>query len=385
MSEATDQDRQYIQQCLTLARQAAGQTTPNPMVGCVIVKDGQTIGQGFHPRAGQPHAEIFALRDAETQGHDVAGATAYVSLEPCNHQGLTPPCSQALIQAKIARCIIGMVDPNPQVSGSGIQTLRDAGISVTVGVEEAACQQLNEAFIHRMVHQQPFGIFKYAMTLDGKIATPSGHSQWITQPEARDRVHQLRATCDAIIVGGNTVRKDNPNLGTHGKANHNPLRVVMSRSLNLPKQAQLWDVNTTPTVVFTGRYHDPASIQHLRSRGVEVVILSELTPQSVNANLYDRGLSTILWECGGTLGAAAISQGCIQKLWAFVAPKLIGGPGYSPIGDLGIDHMDQALTLNRTHWENIGPDFLFQGYLTPNSINGTAGANRRSPPETSKT
>ncbi len=360
----TDQDRQYIQQCLTLARQAAGQTAPNPMVGCILVKNGQTIGQGFHPKAGQPHAEIFALRDAATQGRTVAGATAYVSLEPCNHQGLTPPCSQALVKSQISRCVIGMVDPNPKVAGSGIQTLRDAGIEVTVGIEEEACQRLNEAFIHRMVHQQPFGIFKYAMTLDGKIATASGHSQWITQPEARDRVHQLRATCDAIIVGGNTVRKDNPNLGTHGKADHNPLRIVMSRSLDLPREAQLWDVSTTQTIVFTGPDHDPAIAKHLQGLNVEVVILPSLTPKAVSSNLYDRGLSTILWECGGTLGAEAIAQGCIQKLWAFVAPKLIGGNGYSPIADLGIDRMDQALQLDRTQWETVGQDLLFQGYFT---------------------
>ncbi len=364
MPSQTDQDRQYIQQCLTLARQAAGQTAPNPMVGCILVKDGTVIGQGYHPKAGQPHAEIFALRDAAAQGHTVAGATAYVSLEPCNHQGRTPPCSQALVKAQISRCVIGMVDPNPKVAGSGIQTLRDAGIEVTVGVEEAACQTLNEAFIHRMVHQQPFGIFKYAMTLDGKIATPSGHSQWITQPEARDRVHQLRATCDAIIVGGNTVRKDNPNLGTHGKADHNPLRIVMSRSLDLPRKAQLWDVSTTQTIVFTGPSHDPAISQHLKSLGVEVIVLPDLTPKAVSSNLYDRGLSTILWECGGTLGAQAIAQGCVQKLWAFVAPKLIGGTGYSPIADLGIDRMDQALQLDRTQWEPVGQDLLFQGYFT---------------------
>lgn len=358
-----EQDHQHMRACLELARQAAGQTAPNPMVGCILTKNGQIIGQGHHPRAGEPHAEIFALRDARSKGLDVAGATAYVSLEPCNHQGRTPPCSQALVQAQIARCVIGMVDPNPKVAGSGVQTLRDAGIEVTVGVEEAACQQLNEAFVHRMVHQQPFGIFKYAMTLDGKIAAASGHSQWITQPLARDRVHQLRATCDAIIVGGNTVRKDNPNLGTHGKAAHNPLRIVMSRSLDLPHDAQLWDVDTTPTVVFTGSEGDPAMGQLLRQRGVEVIALPALTPKAVTANLYNRGLSTLLWECGGTLGAAAIAQGCIQKLWAFVAPKLVGGEGYSPIGNLNIDTMNQALQLDRGQWQTVGSDLLFQGYL----------------------
>ncbi|NJN29373.1 MAG: bifunctional diaminohydroxyphosphoribosylaminopyrimidine deaminase/5-amino-6-(5-phosphoribosylamino)uracil reductase RibD [Synechococcales cyanobacterium RM1_1_8] len=369
-------DRHYIQRCLTLARQAQGRTAPNPMVGCVLVNgDRQIIGEGFHPQAGQPHAEVFALGDAIAQGHSVVGATAYVNLEPCSHQGRTPPCAQALIQAQVGRVVVGMVDPNPQVAGRGIQALRNAGIAVSVGVEEAACQQLNEAFVHRMVHQQPFGIFKYAMTLDGKIATASGHSQWVTQAAARQRVHQLRAACDAVIVGGNTVRQDNPNLGTHGQASHNPLRVVMSRSLDLPRKAQLWDLAQGATVVFTAA--DPVTdaevvgeprlhgerLAWLGDRGVEVVQLPQLEPQAVMAELYGRGLSSVLWECGGRLGARAITQGCIQKILAFIAPKIVGGQGYSPIADLGIERMDLALTLERIRWETVGSDLLLEGYL----------------------
>ncbi|NJR69457.1 MAG: bifunctional diaminohydroxyphosphoribosylaminopyrimidine deaminase/5-amino-6-(5-phosphoribosylamino)uracil reductase RibD [Synechococcales cyanobacterium CRU_2_2] len=368
-------DAQMMQRCLTLARRALGQTAPNPMVGAVLVKDGQIIGEGFHPGAGQPHAEVFALREA---GAAARGATAYVSLEPCNHYGRTPPCAKALVEAGVAKVVVGMVDPNPLVAGGGLQTLRDAGIEVVVGVEEAACQRLNEAFVHRIVHQQLFGILKYAMTLDGKTAAVSGHSNWITQPESRARVHQMRLECDAVIVGGNTVRSDDPLLTTHGLAARNPLRVVMSRTLELPETARLWDVGKAATVVFTeagdgvvgvgvigdGRQsHQTQMIQLLRSRGVEVVALADLTPAAVMKNLYDRGLLSVLWECGGTLAAAAIADGSIHKVQAFIAPKIIGGSSFSPVGNLGLTRMDQALQLQQVSWQALGTDLLLEGYL----------------------
>ena len=211
-------DIEMMQRCLQLAQRAAGKTSPNPLVGSVIVKDGKVIGEGFHPEVGQPHAEVFALRDAK----EAQGATVYVNLEPCNHYGRTPPCSSALIKAQVAKVVTGMVDPDPRVAGGGIKKLRDAGIEVIVGVEETACRQLNEAFIHRILHKQPFSILKYAMTLDGKIAATTGHSAWVTGKASRHLVHQVRSTCDAVIIGGNTVRKDNPNLTTHGVTEHNP-------------------------------------------------------------------------------------------------------------------------------------------------------------------
>ncbi|MEM8806971.1 MAG: bifunctional diaminohydroxyphosphoribosylaminopyrimidine deaminase/5-amino-6-(5-phosphoribosylamino)uracil reductase RibD, partial [Cyanobacteria bacterium P01_G01_bin.38] len=184
----TSPHSRHIHHCLALAQRAAGQTSPNPMVGSVIVKDGQVIGEGFHPKAGEPHAEVFALRSAGAQAR---GATLYVNLEPCNHTGHTPPCTEAILDAGIETVVMGMADPNPIASG-GVERLRAAGITVIAGVEEAACRQLNEAFIHRVQHRRPFGILKYAMTLDGKIATDSGHSAWVTSPESRQRVHQLR-------------------------------------------------------------------------------------------------------------------------------------------------------------------------------------------------
>ncbi|MBE9157137.1 bifunctional diaminohydroxyphosphoribosylaminopyrimidine deaminase/5-amino-6-(5-phosphoribosylamino)uracil reductase RibD [Nodosilinea sp. LEGE 06152] len=353
----------WIRRCLELANLAAGQTAPNPMVGCVVLKDGIVVGEGFHPGAGQPHAEVFALTQA---GDRARGATLYVNLEPCNHTGRTPPCTDAVIRAGLSRVVVGMVDPDPRVSGSGIDRLRQAGVEVEVGVEEAACQRLNEAFVQRVTHQRPLGLLKYAMTLDGKIAATGGHSAWVTGPTARAAVHQLRATCDAVVVGGNTVRRDDPRLTSHGHGSHNPLRVVMSRRLDLPAQANLWQTNDAPTVVFTAPDADSERQQLLSAQGVEVIELPALTPRLVTAQLYQRGCAAVLWECGGLLAAEAIKDGVIDKLWAFVAPKLVGGtdaPG--PVGNLGIHHMGQALALERTTWRTLGNDLLLEAYLRP--------------------
>jgi len=361
VGEPGEIDRLVMQRCLELARQAIGQTAPNPLVGCVIVRDGQIVGEGFHPKAGQPHAEVFALKAA---GDRSQNATLYVNLEPCNHYGRTPPCSEAIVSAGIRRVVVGMVDPNPQVTGSGLDRLRAAEIEVVVGVEEADCQTLNEAFVHRILHHRPFGILKYAMTLDGKIAATSGHSSWVTGAASRNRVHRLRSTCDAVIIGGNTVRKDNPQLTTHDVSTHNPLRVVMSRSLDLPTVAHLWNTETVSTIVFTSLKANSEVQETLTKQGVEVVKLDSLTPTQVMANLYDRGCLSVLWECGGVLAAQAIREGSVQKILAFIAPKIIGGVNApSPVGDLGLVAMTEALELERVAWEAIGSDFLLQGYL----------------------
>nr|WP_225914056.1 bifunctional diaminohydroxyphosphoribosylaminopyrimidine deaminase/5-amino-6-(5-phosphoribosylamino)uracil reductase RibD [Leptolyngbya ohadii] len=349
-----------MQRCLDLAKQARGQTAPNPMVGAIVVQGGEIVGEGFHPGAGQPHAEVFALKAA---GDRAEGATVYVSLEPCSHFGRTPPCADALIAAKVSRVVVGMIDPNPKVSGAGVDRLRNAGIEVVVGVEESACRELNEAFIYRILHQRPLGILKYAMTLDGKIATTTGHSAWITKPESRKLVHGWRSGCDAVIIGGNTVRQDNPLLTSHGQG-HNPLRVVMSRSLDLSQGAQLWNVADTPTVVFTVAGARPEFQKFLLDRGVEVVELADLTPAAVMTNLSDRGFLSVLWECGGTLAAAAIQDGSVQKILAFIAPKIIGGAtAPSPIGDLGLERMTEAIELEEVKWRSIGSDLLLEGTI----------------------
>ena len=354
-------DSTMMQKCIQLARKGLGKTSPNPLVGSVIVKDGKIIGEGFHPAVGQPHAEVFALRDA---GEEAAGATVYVNLEPCNHYGRTPPCTEALINAKVAKVVTGMVDPDSRVAGQGIQRLRDAGIEVVVDVEQAACRQLNEAFIHRILHQQPFGILKYAMTLDGKIATSVGHSAWVTGKSSRHLVHQVRNACDAVIIGGNTVRRDNPHLTTHGISDRNPLRVVMSRSLDLPSECNLWNTDMAPTLIFTETCSNPALQKELIAKGVEIIEVAHLTPKVAMKHLYQRELSQVLWECGGVLAANAIANGTIQKVMAFIAPKIIGGTfAPSPVGELNLTKMTQALNLERVKVQTIDSDILVEGYL----------------------
>ncbi|MCM0593161.1 MAG: bifunctional diaminohydroxyphosphoribosylaminopyrimidine deaminase/5-amino-6-(5-phosphoribosylamino)uracil reductase RibD [Gloeotrichia echinulata DVL01] len=357
----SDFDRAMMQRCLTLARRALGRTSPNPLVGSVIVQNGEIIAEGFHPRAGEPHAEVFALRAA---GDRARGATIYVSLEPCNHYGRTPPCSEGLINAGVAKVVVGMVDPNPLVAGGGIAKLRAAGIEVVVGVEQEACQQINEGFVHRILYKRPLGILKYAMTLDGKIAATSGHSAWVTNQDARSEVHQLRAACDAVIVGGNTVRQDNPYLTSHEVGSHNPLRVVMSRQINLPENARLWQTADAPTLVLTEVGANPELQKLLLKQGVEVVEFTSLTPDIAMTHLYERGFCSVLWECGGNLAASAIAQGAVQKILAFIAPKIIGGSqAPTPVGDLGFTSMTEALPLERVRWRVVGSDCLVEGYL----------------------
>jgi diaminohydroxyphosphoribosylaminopyrimidine deaminase/5-amino-6-(5-phosphoribosylamino)uracil reductase len=331
------------------------------MVGAVVVNQGEKVGEGFHPGAGLPHAEVFAL---EAAGDRAQGATLYVNLEPCNHTGRTPPCTEAILRSGVRRVVAGMVDPDPRVSGSGIQRLRSAGLEVRVGVAEAQCRRLNEGFIHRVTRHRPLGIWKYAMTLDGKIATSTGHSQWITGPAARAEVHRLRASCDAVVVGGNTVRCDNPQLTSHGQGPHNPRRVVLSRRLDLPMPAQLWSTDVAPTLVFTTALADPHRVESLRQLGVEVVIQDSLTPAQVTDHLYHQGCATVLWECGGTLAAQAIADQVIDKIWAFIAPKLIGGAqAPTPLGDLGITHMAAAIGLHPVSHRQVGEDWLMEAYL----------------------
>ena len=360
-SIGTSLDQKMMQRCIQLARCALGKTSPNPLVGSVIVQEETIIGEGFHPGAGQPHAEIFALQEA---GQKAKGATIYVNLEPCNHYGKTPPCSEALIAAGVAKVVMGMVDPDPRVSGGGIEKLKAAGIEVLVGVEEEDCRQLNEAFIHRILYQRPFGILKYAMTLDGKIATTTGHSSWVTSRESRHYVHQLRGACDAVIVGGNTVRQDNPYLTSHQVADHNPLRVVMTRTLDLPLDSHLWQTEDASTLVLAEQDTNLKLQEILRQKGVEISILNPLTPMAVMKYLYQRGLSCVLWECGGVLAAKAIAEGTVQKVMAFIAPKIIGGKfALSPVGDLGLVQMNQALMLERVKFHSVESDFLIEGYF----------------------
>jgi diaminohydroxyphosphoribosylaminopyrimidine deaminase / 5-amino-6-(5-phosphoribosylamino)uracil reductase len=354
-------DEFWMSQALELAQKGWGKTSPNPMVGCVVVKDGVLVGQGYHPKAGEPHAEVFALREA---GEQAQGATLYVTLEPCNHHGRTPPCTEAILRAGIARVVGAMTDPNPKVQGTGYERLRQSGLEVAEGILEEACTQLNEGFIHWVQTGRPLGILKYAMTLDGKIALASGHSFWVTGAESRTEVHRLRAGYDAVIVGGQTVRQDDPQLTCRLYPGRNPLRVVLSQTLDLPLDAKIWNQAEAPTVVFTGTGHAPEMAKALEAMGVEVIIQAPISPKTVIEALGKRGLCSALWECGGTLAAEAIREGQIQKVLAFIAPKIAGGLGsLGPVGELNFQQMTEALVLNRVRMQTFGSDFLIEGYL----------------------
>ncbi len=350
----------WMARALQLAALAEGRTSPNPLVGAVVLDPGgQLVGEGFHARAGEAHAEVGALAQA---GERARGGTLVVTLEPCCHHGRTPPCSEAVLAAGIGRVVLAMADPNPRVAGGGIARLRAAGLEVIEGVMEAEARRLNAPFLHRIATGRPLGILKWAMSLDGRTALPNGVSQWISGPGARDWVHRLRARCDAVIVGGGTVRADDPLLTSRGRRTPEPLRVVLSRGLDLPTAAQLWD----PAPAATLLVHGPEAPQDRRDRfdrlGVERLPLEACEPAALAIALAQRGCNRVLWECGPVLAAAALRQDCVQQLAAVIAPKLLGGhAARTPLGDLGLENLEVGWSLGDAAIGWLGRDLLWQG------------------------
>ena len=367
MSAAEQRWIPWMRRALQLAALAEGCTSPNPLVGAVVLDaDGALVGEGFHARAGQPHAEVGALAQA---GAAAKGGTIVVTLEPCCHHGRTPPCADAVIAAGIQRVVVALTDPDPRVAGGGIQRLRDAGLEVISGVLEAEAAHQNRAFVHRVQSGRPWGVLKWAMGLDGRTALTNGASQWISGPSARSWVHQLRASCDAVIVGGGTVRADDPLLTSRGRRNPEPLRVVLSRSLDLPEQAKLWDQQLAPTLVAHGAEAPQQAQARVDSAGVECLALNASEPEPLLQQLAIRGCNRVLWECGPSLAAAALQQGCVQELAVVIAPKLMGGAlARTPLGELGYTAMDQVTTLSLASAQQLGDDLLLQGLLGPDRI-----------------
>ena len=350
--------RPWMKRALQLAALGSGRTSPNPLVGCVVLDgSGQLVGEGFHQRAGTPHAEVHALRQA---GDRARGGTAIVTLEPCCHHGRTPPCSEALLAAGVARVVVAMRDPDPRVAGQGLDQLRAAGVEVVAGVCEAEARSLNRAFLHRVEQGRPLGILKWAMSLDGRTALPNGSSQWISGPPARAWVHRLRAQCDAVIVGGGTLRTDDPLLTSRAQRTPEPLRVVISRSLDLPQKAQLWDQSIAPTLVVHGNGAPAASRFRLDALGVERLVLERCEPLELLEALGQRGCNQVLWECGPTLAAAALRQQCVQQVAAVLAPKLLGGAAArTPLGDLGLVDVNEADAWPQQQLQPLGEDWLW--------------------------
>jgi diaminohydroxyphosphoribosylaminopyrimidine deaminase/5-amino-6-(5-phosphoribosylamino)uracil reductase len=348
-----------MRRALQLAELGRGRTSPNPLVGAVVLDaHGTLVGEGFHGRAGGPHAEVGALRQA---GDRARGGTLVVTLEPCCHHGRTPPCSEAVMAAGIQRVVLAMRDPNPRVDGGGIAQLQAAGLAVIEGVAEAQARALNAAFLHRIATGRPLGLLKWAMSLDGRTALPNGASQWISGPAARGWVHRLRAECDAVIVGGGTVRHDDPLLTSRGRRTPEPLRVVLSRSLKLPQEARLWDRQVAPTLVAHGPEAPAEGRAWLDGHGVERLELAACEPRALLEALAARGANQVLWECGPELAAAAVRQGCVQGVAAVVAPKLLGGlPARTALGDLGLSHLEQCPPWRPTALERCGDDWIWR-------------------------
>ena len=299
----------------------------------------------------------MALRQA---GNRARGGTLVVSLEPCCHHGRTPPCTDAVIEAGISRVVLAMEDPDPRVAGHGVSRLRSAGVEVIAGVSEGEARALNRAFLHRVATGRPFGILKWAMSLDGRTALPNGDSHWISGPDARDWVHHLRASCDAVIVGGGTVRADDPLLTSRGRRDPEPLRVVMSQGLDLPPHARLWDPSAAPTLVAHGPEAGPEGRERLDGLGVERLELPVCEPTTLLETLAERGCNQVLWECGPGLATAVIRQRAVQQLAVVIAPKLLGGhPARTPLDDLELEEVRGAMVWRSQGVGKTGMDLIW--------------------------
>jgi len=362
-------DHKHMQTALALAAKGSGRTSPNPMVGAVLVKDGHVVGRGYHEAVGGPHAEVNAIADA---GDRAAGATLYVTLEPCNHTGRTPPCSEAVLAAGIRRVVVAMRDPNP-IAGGGIERLRQNGLSVTVGVCEHEARRLNEAFIHFIRTRRPWVVLKWAATLDGRIATRTGHSQWVTGSAARQAGHRLRRGLDAIMVGVGTVTADDPQLTTRIEGQHgrDPLRIVLDTRLRTPLNARLLRLDSPAQTLIICAEDAPVDRRSaLEAQGAHVVSApvadGRIDLDALMDLLGARGVTSLLIEGGSRLIGSALAAGVVHKVMLFYAPKIMGGDDGFPIcRGAGPETMDECISLIDCQVHRCGGDLLIEGWLVP--------------------
>ena len=345
---------EYMKKALDLAKTALGYTTPNPAVGCVIVKDGEIVGTGYHHKAGTPHAEVWALREA---GERAKGATVYVTLEPCAHYGRTPPCARTLVEKGVGKVVMAMLDPNPLVAGKGAAILRQAGIPVEVGLLSKEAAQLNEVFIKNMMVQKPFIAIKLAQSLDGRTASRTGKSQWITNDWARSYGHYLRSIYDGILVGINTVLTDNPLLTSRidrpgQEAPHQPVRIVLDTKGRTPLTSLVVTDKTTQTIVVTTSLCPVEKMKALKNAGVRIILAPLQDGKTIYLPdalplLHDEGLTSILVEGGSTVQGSFFDARLVDKIYAFVGDKVIGGTGALPsVGGCGVDELDECMPLS---------------------------------------
>ncbi|PTL82420.1 bifunctional diaminohydroxyphosphoribosylaminopyrimidine deaminase/5-amino-6-(5-phosphoribosylamino)uracil reductase RibD [Vitiosangium sp. GDMCC 1.1324] len=358
----------FMRMALEEAAKGLGRTSPNPVVGAVLVKSGRVIARGYHRRAGTAHAEVVALEAAGTKAR---GADLYTTLEPCDHYGRTPPCSQAILDAGVRRVIVGSSDPNPKVNGKGVARLRRAGVEVLTGVLKDEADRLNRPFFKAMSTRLPYVTLKAAVTLDGKLATATGDSRWVTGEQARERVHRLRDQVDVILVGANTVRKDNPQLTTRlpegdGK---DPVRVVVDSHLSLSSKLTIF-TQRSPARTVVATLEDPAGRKAKRflAAGAEVWRMPEkngrVSLEPLMRRLAKEGLNHVLVEGGAEMYGSFLRAELADELLLFVAPKLIGSEGLSWTGSLGVKQMARALTVGKLSFEQVGDDLLIRARLS---------------------
>lgn len=359
-------DERYMRRALELARLARGRTSPNPMVGAVVVKNGEIVGEGWHQKAGTPHAEIHALRAAAENARD---AELFVTLEPCCHSGRTGPCTEAVVAAGIRRVIVAMTDPNPKVAGQGITCLREHGIEVSTGVLAPEAADLNAAFIKWISCGLPFVVLKSGMSLDGKIATATGESKWITGPESRLAVHRLRDSVDVIMTGIGTVLADDPELTTRlPEGGRSPVRVILDRMARLPLEAKILADGVSPVIIVVSTDAPADRVASLERNGAEVLRMqtdvSGVDLHTTLRALGERCYSSVLVEAGGTLNGALLKQNLVDRMVLFMAPRIIGGssaPG--PFGGEGIKLLSDAVELEDIEISRTGQDIMVSGYV----------------------
>ncbi len=348
-----------MKRALELASNGRGGTSPNPMVGCVIVKDNEIIGEGWHHRCGNPHAEIEALNDAQARNKNVKGSMVYVSLEPCSHYGKTPPCADRLVRENVAEVIVAMRDPNPKVNGKGIEILRKAGIKVTELNEfEAEAKNLNRGFVFVQKYKRPFVTLKAALSLDGKFCLANGESKWLTGIEARAKAHEIRAMNDAVLVGIGTVLKDNPELTVRHVKGVNPKRIILDSNLRTPPDAKI--ISDDGKCIILTRCNDENKISKLKDSGAEVVTLAELSVKNVLDSLTEHGILNLMVEGGAEVLSSFIKSGLADCADFFYAPKIFGeGKGFE--FSMNFNSPSEAFSLRDVQTKLCGKDILIEG------------------------
>lgn len=364
-------DEKYMRLAMQLARNAIGRTSPNPLVGAVIVKDNRVVGCGWHRKAGTPHAEVHALNQA---GELAQGADVYVTLEPCAHYGKTPPCAKALVEAKVKNVYGGLLDVNPKVAGKGFKILEDAGIHVEYGFLQDELRKQNEVFFKWIEHKKPFIVLKAAMTLDGKIATATGQSKWITNETSRAYGYKLRDIYDGIMVGINTVIEDNPMLTARVDGGKNPIRIVVDSSLRIDINANVVQDKSAKTIVATTDKADKDKILKLQAQDVDVIVVDKDKNDKVDIEklldiLGQQNICSILVEGGATLSGSFVAKKLVDKVYFFIAPKIIGGKeAKTPVAGTGILNLQEALALKDIQIEKLEEDVLIIGRVDKDKV-----------------